>query len=79
MTFTSRILFTNPKLQDMIKVDVVKHPRKRGYALKHNQSPGFYGTPDQTWGWYKHKSDAVARANELETQWNNYEPKITRR
>jgi hypothetical protein len=54
-----------------VVITVVANKTKRGYSLRHNQSPGFKGIVGSVWGWYKLKSDAEARANELMIEWNS--------
>lgn len=45
---------------------VIKHPTKRGYAHKNIGAPQSYILgPGQTCHWYKYKTDAVKRADEL--------------
>jgi hypothetical protein len=56
----------------MVKVTVekTKENKSYGYQLRHNQTPGFKGIIGMTWGWYRYKSDATERANELMKCWN---------
>jgi hypothetical protein len=63
----------NLKITQMeIQIKVVKCPTKRGYSLQHNQYKGWGGTTrnDNVWSWYKYKSDALKRCNELNNYYN---------
>ncbi len=41
-----------------------------GYTIRHDQPLPFNGIVGHTFGWYKFKRDAIARANELTICWN---------
>jgi hypothetical protein len=36
-----------------------------GFTIKHNQPIGWLGTTGEYIGWYRYKTDAIARAKEL--------------
>ena len=48
-----------------MKLTVKRHPNKQGYTLYHDQPIGWNGTTKKHFGWYKYKSDAVNRKQEL--------------
>ncbi len=58
------------KTKTKVTVIVQKHPERKGYQLKHNQADEFKGCPAKGFGWYKFKSLAIQRADELEKSWN---------
>jgi hypothetical protein len=45
---------------------VGKCPEKKGYSIFHNQPKGWQGVISNWFAWYKYKSDAVQRMNELQ-------------
>jgi hypothetical protein len=53
-----------------IIITVQPSTSKRGYELRHNQYPGWKGIIGMSWGWYKYRTDAQQRADELMKQYN---------
>lgn len=53
-----------------VTVTVIPSKGRKGYSLKHNQSPGYKGIIGEEFGWYKYRNDAVMRAEELMKCWN---------
>ena len=55
--------------QVLIKV-IKDNSKGYGYKLTHNQHAGFKGIISNTFAWYRLKSEAIKRADELMKCWN---------
>ena len=55
--------------QVIIKV-IKDNSKGYGYKLTHNQNAGFKGIISNTFAWYRLKSEAAKRADELMKCWN---------
>ena len=66
---------SNEKFAKPVQITVIKAlSRTYGYNLWHNQPIGWNGTISKHFGWYKLKSDAIKRANELMASFQKTNP-----
>lgn len=67
LTHTIKLNYNTMKV--IIKV-IKDNYKGYGYNLTHNQQPGFKGIISNTFAWYRLKSEALKRADELMKCWN---------